>query len=222
MNYMFGSAIAWLGTLALLASSAISSAASGGIGHGFPPSLAQLEQAAALTAAFNEGPRTADLYPTGLPYQLLYFPPSGEQNNTGGTDTTFYVAPGTRLYVPVFFNDNSNPVIGDFPPAGDRAALLYYMFSPQQIGVEYATITVDGQELTLTAPYFVQVEATSPLPTGASLYQAAAAILTPFSKGTHTVGISLRATGAALNVPPFDLIFGGLFEFSATYTVIVR
>ncbi len=222
MKRMFRIAIVWLGTLALLASPAMSSAAPGGIGHGFPPSVAQLERAAALTATFNEGPRTADLYPAGLPYQMLYFPPPGEQNNTGGIDTTFYVAAGTRLYVPVFYNDNSSPVIGDFPPAGDRAALLYYMFSPQQMGVEYAKITVDGQELTLTAPYFVEIEVTSPLPTGATLYQAAAAILTPFTKGTHTVGISLLATGAALNVPPFDVIFGGVFEFSATYTVIVR
>ena len=85
--------------------------------HGFPHSLEQLEQAAELTAAFNVGPRTADLYPADLPFQILYTPfDQNTVNNTGGLFTTFLVRTGTRLYVPVIFNDNSLPIIGDFPP----------------------------------------------------------------------------------------------------------
>lgn len=52
--------------------------------HGFPPSLEQLEQAAELTAAFNVGPRTADLYPADLPFQILYTPSIRTQSTTPG------------------------------------------------------------------------------------------------------------------------------------------
>lgn len=191
--------------------------------HGFPPSLEQLEQAAELTAAFNVGPRTADLYPADLPFQILYTPfDQNTVNNTGGLFTTFLVRTGTRLYVPVIFNDNSLPIIGDFPPTGDREALIHYIFSQEQLGVEYARITIDGQTTSLGPKHVVQVAVPSPLPDGATDYQAIAAILTPLQKGTHTVEISGRASGDALSEPPFpDFFPGGFFEFSTTYTVIV-
>jgi len=129
---------------------------------------------------------------------------------------------GTRLYVPVIFNDNSLPIIGDFPPTGDREALIHYIFSQEQLGVEYARITIDGQTTSLGPKHVVQVAVPSPLPDGATDYQAIAAILTPLQKGTHTVEISGRASGDALSEPPFpDFFLGGFFEFSTTYTVIV-
>ncbi len=214
------------GFLGLLLASMVSTAAlaESPSRHGFPPSLHQLNEAAELTAFFNVGPRTANTYPPDLPFQILYTPydPNGV-NNTGGTYTTFYVKPGTRLYVPVIYNDNSIPIIGDFPPAGDRAALLHYIFSQEQLGLVYATITIDGQVTTLGPRYVVEVAFDSPLPDGATLYQAVAAVLTPLKKGTHTVEISALATGAALREDPFPLYFpDGVFEFSSTYTVIVQ
>lgn len=191
--------------------------------HGFPPSLGQLEQAAELTAQFNVGPRTADLYPFDVPFQILYTPyDQNAVNNTGGLYTTFLVSSGTRLYVPVIYNDNSLPIIGDFPPTGDRDALLHYVFSQEQLGVEYARITIDGHTTALGPKHVVQVAFASPLPDGATDYQAIAAILTPLKKGTHTVEISARVSGAALSEPPFpDYFPDGFFEFSTTYTVIV-
>jgi hypothetical protein len=154
---------------------------------------------------------------------MLYFP-GDAQNNTGGDGLTFRVRPGTMLYVPVIFNDNSLPVIGDFPldPA-DRAALAYYIFSQQEFGLVYAKIAVDGQPIALGADYVVEVAFDTALPDGATVYQAVAGLVTPLPKGTHTVEISALATGEALSKPPIDQFFpGGVFSFSATYTVIVE
>lgn len=215
----------WIAALGLAAALlATAPLADPGQRHGFPPSLHQLEEAALLTGNFNVGVRSVANYPTGLPFQMLYFPPQPtDLNNTGGTGTTFHVSPGTRLYVPVIFNDNSLPIIGNFPPAGDREALLHYIFSQTEFGLDYATITIDGHTTTLGPRHVVQVEFGSPLPDGATLYQAIAAILTPLKKGTHTVTIAARVSGDALLVPPFDQFFpGGVFEFSADYTVIVQ
>jgi hypothetical protein len=190
--------------------------------HGFPPSVPLLTQAAALTGYFNAGPRTVDTYPANLPFQVLYVP-GDAHNNTGGEGQTFHVRPGTMLYVPVMYNDNSLPVIGDFPPAGDRAALAYYIFSQQELGLVDARIGVDGADVTLGIEHVVEVAFAEPLPDGATLYQAVAALMTPLTKGTHTVEIVARATGAALGVPPIDQYCpGGVFEFSTTYTVIVE
>ena len=192
-----------------------------GLRHGFPPSLDLLTDAAELTASFNVGPRTADLYPANLPFQILYFPTG--LNNTGGVGTTFYVKPGTPLYLPVLYNDNSLPIIGDFPPAGDRSALLYYMFSQEEFGLVYARISIDGHVTTLGPDYVVEVAFDNPLPDGATLYQAVAALLTPLKKGTHTIEISALATGEAFSIPPISDFFpGGVFSFSLTYTVIVE
>ena len=195
-----------------------------GMRHGFPPSLRLLTDAAELTASFNVGARTADTYPANLPFQILYTPyQATDLNNTGGVYTTFYVTPGTRLYVPVIYNDNSLPIIGDFPPAGDRSALLYYMFSQDEFGLVSAKISIDGQTTTLGPDYVVEVAFDTPLPDGATLYQTVGALLTPLKKGTHTVEISALATGDAFSIPPIDQYFpGGVFSFSLTYTVVVQ
>jgi len=188
-------------------------------------SLEALSEAAELTAAFNVGSRT--MYPPNLPFQILYtsYDPTAA-NNTGGIYTTFMVDRGTRLYVPVIYNDNSEPIIGgkSFPPADDRRALLHYIFSEELFGLDYAKIVVDGKVAKLGRDYVVELEfPPSVLPDTATLYQTIAAFLTPLKTGTHSVEITAKATGEAFSIPPFDIYFpGGVFSFSTTYTVIVQ
>jgi len=182
-----------------------------------------LDYAAELTAYFNTSPRHEANYPANLPFQILYVPPEGENNNTGGEGLTFNVSQDTLLYVPILYNDNSSPIIGNFPPAEDRAALLKYFYSNNELGLIYARIIVDGKLTTLGPSYLVELEFDAPLADGATLYQTVAGFLSPLSKGTHTGEISALATGKALKVPPFDQYFpDGVFSFSNTYTVIVH
>ena len=78
---------------------------------------------AADTSHFNTGPRTADTLPD-VPFQLLYVP----FNSPLPTQNTFTVSQGTHFYVPVFFADDSPPVIGDFPgDVSDRQADADYL-----------------------------------------------------------------------------------------------
>ncbi len=135
-----------------------------------------------------------------------------------GDNPPFYVRPGTMLYVPVLYNDNSPPVIGNFPvDLTDRAALLNYWYSQQEFGVVYTNITVDGQVTPLGPGYVMGANFASPLPDGANGYITVGAVLTPLTKGHHIVEISALATGA-----PVQALFGGDFQFSVEYTVIVR
>lgn len=187
-----------------------------------------LRSAAKVTASFNslgatEAGRTANQYPKNLPFQLLYEPPKDEKNNTGGEGTTFYVKAGTPVYVPVLFNTNSLPVLGNFPPAGDRAALIKYFYSRNELGLVYARIAVGGKVTTLGPLYLVELEFDTPLPDTSTLYQTIAAFLSPLKRGVHTVEISALLAGKALSVPPFDEAFpGGVFSFSTTYKVVVH
>jgi hypothetical protein len=169
---------------------------------------------ASITADFNVTlPRSN---PPDVPFQILYIV------NPWDTANTFRVGPGVMLYVPVMNNDNSLPIVGDFPPAGDRRALLHYFYGQSELGVVFADVVVDGRPTTLSHDYVVEVRADPPLPDGATLYQTVAAFLSPLPPGTHSVEIRARGTGAALSRADVAPYFpGGFFEFSATYTVIV-
>jgi hypothetical protein len=179
-------------------------------------SLDALSDAVELTAAFNVGSRDVSTYPLHLPYQILYTPNDPTAvNNTGGTNTTFIVKRGTRIYVPVLFNDDApaSPPPGDFPPAGDRRALLNYFYSQAELGLVYARIVVDSKVASLRPNYLLEVDFPSVLPDGATRYQIIAAFLAPLEKGTHSVEIAALLTGSAV---------GGDYQFSTTYTVIVK
>jgi hypothetical protein len=170
--------------------------------HGY--SLAEIAKA---TAAFNTsgpGGRSEATEPP-VPFQILY---TSDKNPSNTFDD---VPPGTMLYVPIVFSDNSPPILGDFPDVNDPEAVSDYYFNPEQLGAEFIEIVVDGKVTSLGPAYAVGAE-TPGLPTGGNLYTVVAVFLMPLSPGTHTVTIRARFTGEAL---------GEVFEFEATYTVNV-
>jgi hypothetical protein len=174
-----------------------------------------LSDMAAATAFFNTGDHSLDTYPD-TPFQILYVPKS-----SGPGPYSFTVSTGTMLYVPIFFSDDSPPVIGEFPTVNDRQAVLNYVYSPMELGAIDITIVVDGTKNSLGSDYVFGV---GPVKLGdgpGTQYIGFAAFLTPLNKGTHTVEIIGSLNGAALlaavSIPP-----GGFFQFDIQYIVSVR
>jgi hypothetical protein len=168
---------------------------------------------AAATAVFNTGVRSPDTVPD-TPFQILYVP-------TNGPLEPFVVSPGTMFYAPLLYSDDSPPVLGDFPDVNDQAAVAFYYFDPSEIGVVSSEIEVDGEVTSLGPKYAVGAE-TPPLPDGGGThYTTIAAFLSPLNKGSHTVTLRFRATGAALLEFP-DIFPGGIWEFEVTFDVIVQ
>lgn len=166
-----------------------------------------LADAAAATAYFNTGPRTADTLPQNFPFQILY-----DEAANPGSPGTFHVRPGTMLYVPVVYSDDTDfQYFNYFPDVNDPQAVSNYYFDPAQLGAETLTISVDGNVTSLGPKYAVGAE-TPGLPSGGNNYTVVAAFLTPLTKGTHTVVIDVLLDGEFI---------GGGFAFTATYTVVV-
>ncbi len=165
-----------------------------------------LTNLARTTAAFNVTDHSGT--PPKVPFQMLVW---------RGANEPFHVRPGTMLYVPILYNSDSPPVVGIYPDVTDRAALLDYWYSQEEFGAVYTNITVDGQVTSLGPDYLVGVKFAAPLPDTAMQYMTVAAVLTPLTKGHHTVEISALATGDAIKAA-----VGGNFEFSVVYTVIVK
>lgn len=176
--------------------------------HGY-----SLDDMARLTAAFNVD-RSRPVPNT--PFQILYSSPTAP--------SPFRVGQGTILYVPVAYNDDSLPVIGDFPAdIENRRQLLKYWYSPQQWGSVYMEIVVDGKTTPLGPRYLSGVHFTQPLPDGALNYMTPAAFVGPLRPGAHTVEIRLKATGDAFREEPVSEFFpDGFFEFSVVYDVLVN
>ena len=165
-----------------------------------------LMKLAETTAAFNVTDHSGP--PPSVPFQILVW---------RGNNEPFHVRPGTMLYVPILYNSDSPPVVGNYPDVTNRAALLDYWYSQQEFGVVYTNITVDGKVTSLGPDYLVGVKFDVQLPDTAMQYMTVAAVLTPLTKGQHTVEISALATGDAIKA-----LFGGDFQFSLAYTVIVK
>jgi hypothetical protein len=174
-----------------------------------------LDEMARLVAPFNMTDRSGP--PPNTPFQILY------QNNVTGA-TTFDVAQGKFLYVPLLYNDDSAPVIGHFPAnAQNRLQLLRYWYSQSEFGVTTMQIVIDGKTASLGAGYVSGLSFDPPLPDGAAKYLTAGAFISPLGRGPHTVEIRFKATGDALREPPFDQYFpDGFWEFSIVYSVNVR
>jgi hypothetical protein len=232
MNLVLHRLLATLGLAALAMSTSLlsSSALAGGNGpllstgpqaesrsHVLSPSARpygySLSEMARITAVFNESDRKGPA--PQVPFQILFDDGSGRPS--------FKVSHGTHLYVPIVYNDDSLPLLGDFPAnVENRQKLRYYWYSQEEVGAVATEVIVDGNSVELPASYTVGVKLAQPLPNGANNYITSAAFIAPLTYGTHTVGIHFKATGAALSKPPFDhIVPGGVFEFFSTYIVVV-
>jgi hypothetical protein len=178
-----------------------------------------LSDMARATAFFNTGDHSLDTYPH-TPFQILYVP-----KGDGPQPYSFTVSPGTMLYVPIFFSDDTQPLVGDFPKNVDkRLAVLNYVYSPTQLGATSINIEVDRSMNPLGSDYVVGVHAKLADDGGfgpGHQYIVFGAFLTPLDKGTHTVTISGSLNGAALlaavGLPP-----NGVYQFEIVFTVIVH
>ena len=175
-----------------------------------------LADAASITAAFNTTDHCGE--PPDLPLQMLYPCGSGAH--------LFEVQQGTYFYVPIFYVDDSPPVIGHFPDISIRTGLQNYMYSQNQVGVVFAMIEVDGWHYVLTKNYLVGVDV-SPLPDGGGTrYATVAAFLKPLSVGTHTIEVEALATGRDLipwcGIVSEFLICKDAIESKTSYTVTVK
>jgi len=171
-----------------------------------------LANAAAATAYFNTlGFKAPDDIPEDFPFQILYV-----TDPTTDTSNTFSVKAGTMFYVPVVQSDDTDAQYWPFPDVTDPAAVSAYYFDPLQLGADFIRITVDGKMTNLGPEYAVGAE-TPGLPSGGNNYTVVAAFLTNLSKGSHTVTIASRFSGAfIINA------FGGAIEFPTfTYTITV-
>jgi hypothetical protein len=194
----------------------------GSKGHVLPASARpmgySLYDMAQATAAFNVSDRSGVAPNPPLPntpFKILY---SNAVNNN-----SFTVGQGQMLYVPVLYNDDSVPIIGNYPAnAENRRALLRYWYSQREFGIVATDITINGKTIPLDGSYLSGVSFSTALPDGAKQYATTAAFIAPLPPGVHTIEISAKATGDALREPPFPQYFpDGYFEFRLTYTVSV-
>lgn len=205
-------------------------------GYVFPPTAEpkgySLYKMAKTIAYFNTGDHSGT--PPMVPFQILYTSPNNPNN-------TFDVKSNTILYVPIMSNDDSPLVVngneyllGDFPPVGNRNALLYYFYSPNELGFQYTEIVVDGKIISLGSDYLVEVKvpilADCSIPDNQQLcgttygtqYQTVAAFLQPLKAGPHTVEISVYANGDAFKAQVWEPYFpGGYWASSLIYKVNV-
>jgi hypothetical protein len=137
-----------------------------------------LTDAARATAVFNTGPH--DAAPPSLPFHTL-------------TDDAT-VKPGTTLYVPIFYADDSGEVEGVFPAdVTDQDADAAYLSGLvlNDFGVSALLIVVDGKVTVLDDSY-IHGTRTPPLADGpphGTNYIVSAAYLTPLTPGKHTVEV---------------------------------
>jgi hypothetical protein len=166
-----------------------------------------LTDAAQKTAYFNTSfdPATGyhyeNLYPSGLPFQMLYV----------RSGNTFEAASGTTLYLPLWFVDDTPTVIGVFPT--DYAGALHYAFDRSQLGAHDVTVTIDGQTIPISNAYLAG-PITSQLGDGSGTHYITQGVFLKLHKGTHSVVGHAILDG--------DLLGGWQFISALNYTVIIR
>jgi hypothetical protein len=164
-----------------------------------------LSEIAVDTAVYNTGsssgnPETPP--PPDVPFQILV--PS---------ISSYMVKPGTMIYLPVFFEDDSGGAPPGFPAdITDQEACAAYLdgVAFAQFAVTAFIVQVDGNTTTLDDSY-VRGVTTPPLLDGTppgTHYIISAAFLTPLAPGEHTVSI-----GGIIDGEPVAFI---------TYQVTVR
>jgi hypothetical protein len=168
-------------------------------------------------ALFFASGNNLTFYPD-TPFQILYLKDG---------PLVFEVRPGTMLYIPLFFSDDSPPVIGNFPDVGNQSAVADYYFNQDQLGVTIAEIQVDGGEVTTLGRGYAAGAETPPLPDGGGTHMTVlAAFISPLdnkgplnNKGIHTVRVRALLTGEAWRAFNGGTLPPGL---DVTFTVIVR
>jgi hypothetical protein len=161
------------------------------------PTGSTLADAAKATAVYNTG--GAEQAPAAK-YQIL----------TLGDAT---VAPGTFLYVPVFFADDSPPVNpASFPASLDnQQANADYLLSAIEAftgldDVVATFIEIDG-DLTVLDANYVSGVTTAPLGDGGGThYIVSAAFVNPLKPGEHTLRIGAVLADGTLIGPPASTI----------------
>jgi hypothetical protein len=142
-----------------------------------------LSDMAVETAVYNSGITTGNPLtppPPDVPFEILV------------GDTT--VKPGTMVYLPIFYWDDSGGASPGFPTdITDQAADVAFLDNTvlDLYGVTAFIVQVDGQTTILDDDYISGVT-TAPLldaTPGGTHYIISAAFLTPLTPGVHTVGI---------------------------------
>lgn len=212
--------------LALLALIAMPLAARASGGNVLPPEAMPygytLNDMASALALFNTSGNSPSYYPN-TPLQILYvdpasitstFPGDGGLIQTG--TNSFTLATGRMFFVPLIWEDDSPPIIGNFP--NDRSDAAFYIFDPSQVGFIDGAIAVDGKTTEVGAPYLAGPVKVPYLLDGDGTHVIQLGVfLTPLSPGRHTVTISGRFAGSA-----FAAASGlAYLAFTGTYTVIV-
>jgi hypothetical protein len=201
------------GTLCLLMLWAMSSAlAEDGHGGKVLPAQAKpygysLDDLAAQLALFSTGNNNPQYYPQ-TPFQILFGDSSKTQfvnvtcpNGQSGVRqvgvNSFVVQGRTPFFIPLFYVDDSPPVLGVFP--ADHSTAIDYFFSPNQVGGRDFKIIVDKEVTEIGSDYLAGPVGTQPLlDGGGSHFIQLGAFLTPLKAGTHTVTIKAQVAGALL------------------------
>jgi hypothetical protein len=173
-------------------------------------------------AAFSAAGNAVSLLPR-TPFQILYVDeatgsvtatPNGGLEAEGGN--TFTVAHGRQFFAPVFYLDDSPPVLGTFP--GSYPGGLRYFFAPDQVGGRDFAVTIDGRRYPV-GPLYLSRPVTTPALSdgGGTHFLLLGAFLAALAPGRHTVAVSGGVYGALV-----ESTYGIAYEHEdLTYTVTV-
>jgi hypothetical protein len=178
---------------------------------GLLPAMAQpygfsLKDVAHVTAAFNIGDHTGvppqQVDGSGFPpIQMIYSTPTN----------SFMVKRNTVLYVPLLAI--TDPGLDGFPDVKNRGQVLNFIYGASQIGLQHATVTVDGKPFSLDENYVAATSFTQALPDGGHGYIAVGAYVKALPPGHHTVDFSVLMTGSVVGGSPVT--------FSQSYQITV-
>jgi len=165
--------------------------------HGY--SLDDMASAMALYSTSGNNPT----YLPDTPFAILGLDPSSVMvtgTSDGGLlvtgDSSFTVEAGTTFFVPIYYTDDSPPIIGDFPDNAFEA--LFYFFGPQQLGFTGGAVWVDGRRTDI-GPFYLAgpVQVPNLLDGTGTHYMQLGFFLSPLSPGQHTIVVEGKLAGTA-------------------------
>jgi hypothetical protein len=194
-----------------------------------------LDDMAQLMALFDTSGNSMQYYPT-TPFQILFLPgfasvfststcSDGKPGSITTGAQTFPVIAGTALFVPLFFFDDSPPVVGTWPT--EKSMFASYIFGPADFNAQGMEIIVDGRVRALGAEFLggPALQTSPPLLDGGGSHLVQLGVfLTPLSVGTHTVTIKGEAGDSAAFTQAIlsaGSTIGDCLKQDITYTVKV-